>query len=96
MKFNKTILMFVSYFIGSAFILLGAYLKITHQANANTFLQIGLPISFIFVVLSVTELFRSNKINQFIRWLWVIGLMCCTTLFGFIYLTRKRQQIINP
>ena len=95
MKFNKTTLLFVSYFIGSSFTIYGALLKILHNENANTFLQIGLSISFIFIVLSVAELFRSNKINQFIRWLWVIGLMCCTTLFGFIYLTRKRQQIIN-
>lgn len=95
MQFNKTSLMAISYFGGSAITIYGAYLKIMRQSNASTFLQIGLLVSLIFIVLAIVEIFSSKKINPFERGLWLFGFLCFNVITGFLYLTRARRRIVN-
>jgi hypothetical protein len=95
MKSNKTSLMAISYFGGSAITIYGACLKIMHQSNASIFLQIGLLVSLIFIVLAIIEIFSSKKINPFERGLWLLGFLCFNVITGFLYLTRARRSIIN-
>ena len=95
MTFNKLTLVAACYFIGSAFVIYGAYSKIMHQENANIFLQIGLPLLYMFTVLAVLEIKAFKKVDYFIRWILIIGLLTMPIIAGFIYLRKLRTNIIN-
>ena len=95
MKFNKTSLMGLSYFFGAALTIYGAYLKIMHLENANIFFQLGLFVSLTFIVLAISEIFASKKINLLEKAIWLLGFLLMNCITGFFYLTRARRRIIN-
>jgi hypothetical protein len=86
MEFTKISFSAISYFGGSSITIYVAYLKITHLSSVSAFLQIGLLVSLIFIVLAIIEIFSSKKINPFERVLWLFGCLYFNVIKGFLCL----------
>ncbi len=84
-----------SYFVGAAFIIYGAYLKLMHFGDKNNLMLWGSSILFVFIIVAIIELFNFKKINPFERGFWFAGLLFLPVIVGFFYLTKARRKIIT-
>lgn len=85
-----------TYIIAFASILFGAFLKILHHSNADTFLMIGLIAQCIFILFVIGEVVLSFKIKTNEKVMWIVGAIFMSSIVGLIYLFSARKRIANP
>lgn len=85
-----------TFIIAFASILFGAFLKILHHANADTFLMIGLIAQCIFIFIVIREIVISTRIKTNEKVMWIVGVIFMASIVGLIYLFSARKRIANP
>lgn len=72
---------------------IGAYLKITHAANADTFLLIGVITVLIFIASAIYEVRTSAKISSAEKNLWTFAFIFFGSITGLVYFLAARKRI---
>ncbi|WP_203460005.1 hypothetical protein [Lacinutrix sp. WUR7] len=82
-------------FIGSLiFSIIGTVLKLdNHSIFANSFLIIGVILTFIFLTLGVLEINKSKKLSTKQKTLWTIGLIAFLNIGSIIYYFIGRKRV---
>ncbi|WP_179352594.1 PLDc N-terminal domain-containing protein [Winogradskyella vidalii] len=92
MKNNKPI--HISFISALLFSIIGTLLKINQYSDfANSFLVLGLILTFIFIILSVIEISKSKKLSPREKMLWTIGLIVFLNIGTIIYYFIGRKRI---
>ena len=83
-----------SFFLGAITTFIGAYLKITHSANSEPFLLVGIVASVVFIATAIYEIQNSNLINHREKTMWTIAFLFFNVFTGLIYFFLGRRRII--
>lgn len=92
MKNNKPI--HISFIGALLFSIIGTLLKINQYSDfANSFLVLGIILTFIFIILSVIEISKSEKLSPKEKMLWTIGLIAFFSISSIIYYFIGRKRV---
>lgn len=89
---NTVTLSFVLSFLLS---LVGAYLKIIHAENADSFLILGLIATLVFISTAIYEVRTSNRIDHAEKTMWTIAFIFMGGITGLIYFVIGRKRIAS-
>ena len=81
---------FISSFIIT---IIGAYLKITHAAGAETVLTVGVVSVMIFIASAIYEVRTSPRINHAEKTMWTIAFIFMSGIAGIVYFLMGRKRI---
>ena len=91
---NKDVLIKSSFLLYLGGILLGAYLRITHQGG-EMFLLAGLLFALVFVIAAIVEVQRSARITQQEKTFWTIGFIISSGIAGLVYMALVRRRVVQ-
>jgi len=91
---NKKIIT-LSFALSLIIVVIGAMMKILQWPNSGTVLAIGLLAQLVFIILSLTEISKSDKIDGTEKFMWFIGFIFMGTIAGLIYILSARKRIIT-
>ncbi len=82
-------------FIGSLiFSIIGSILKLNYNSSfANSFLLLGVILTFIFLMLGVIEINKSKKLSSKQKTFWTIGLIVFFNIGSLIYYFIGRKRV---
>ena len=88
----------VIFSVGALCIVAGAYLTVTHQTYSKYFMAAGLLVNLVFVVLSVIEIWSTNRVAERHRAIWTMLLVLFGSVGGLLYLMvgRRRNTAGHP
>jgi hypothetical protein len=75
--------------------IVGALFQIMHWPYATEVMIIGLLSQLVFIILSLTEISKSDKIDGTEKFMWFIGFIFIGTITGLVYLLSARKRIIT-
>lgn len=82
-----------SFIISFTITLIGAYLKITHDAGAEALLTIGIVTVLIFIASAIYEIRTSTRIGHSEKTMWTIAFIFMSGIAGIIYFLMGRRRI---
>jgi L-asparagine transporter-like permease len=85
----------LSFVVSLLLVIFGSLMKIMHWPYATEVLIIGLLSQFVFIIFSLTEISKSNKIDGTEKFMWFIGFICMGTIVGLVYILSARKRIIT-
>ena len=85
----------LSFALSILVVIFGALLKILHWPYAAEVMIIGLLSQLAFIILSLTEISKSNKIDGTEKFMWFIGFIFMGTITGLVYILSARKRIIT-
>lgn len=91
---NTGIIVKTSFFASILLTIVGAYFKITHTADGETWLIISLISWAVFVVAAVYEVASSRTINRSEKMTWIFALILLSSIAGIVYLLVGRKRIV--
>jgi len=91
---NKEVFIKSIYLFSLIFEITSAVLLIFHIDGSETLLKIGLVASIIFILVSIYEVWISKRIEGTEKMMWIVGLMCITSITGFVYVFSARKRIV--
>ncbi|MEI6263564.1 MAG: PLDc N-terminal domain-containing protein [Sphingobacteriia bacterium] len=74
---------------------IGAFFKILHIDYLESLLVLGVILSFFYILLSIVEVVRSNRISNNEKTMWVICLIFLNGITGILYYFMGRKRIKN-
>ncbi len=88
----------VIFSVGALCIVAGAYLTITHHPASIYFMAAGLLVNLVFVVLSVIEIWSTNRVASSHKAIWTMILVLFGSVGGLAYLLfgRRRNRAGHP
>ncbi|OLY90837.1 Phospholipase_D-nuclease N-terminal [Cnuella takakiae] len=92
---NKRTLLAVLFLANIVAVVTGAYFKITHQGYGDSILIVSFGLSLAFVVLALTEVFASRRIDTTQKLMWTVGLIFFHTIAALVYLLAGRRHVID-
>ena len=92
---NNKNLIPIFYVLSFIILFLGAIFKILHQPFGSEIMGLALISSIIYIVLSLLEIFKSERIDKTEKIMWLVGFIFLSTVAGFIYLISARKRILR-
>ena len=92
---DKKNLIPIFYVLSFIILFLGAIFKILHQPFGSEIMGLALISSIIYIVLSLLEIFKSERIDKTEKIMWLVGFIFLSTVAGFIYLVSARKRILR-
>ena len=92
---NNKNLIPIFYVLSFIILFLGAIFKILHQPFGSEIMGLALISSIIYIVLSLLEIFKSERIDKTEKIMWLVGFIFLSTVAGFIYLVSARKRILR-
>lgn len=77
------------------FISISLILKMNHQIQAHTFLEVGLFFTLVFIVLAIVEVQQSKFISKQDKWFWTLGFLFTGLIAGIAYMLYGRKRVIG-
>jgi len=84
-----------SFIIGFCITLFGAYLKMTHAENADTWLTAGFIVTLVFVATAIYEVRQSERVNNTEKMLWTLAFIFFSGIAGLVYLLFGRKRMVS-
>ena len=66
-----------------------------HWSYAREVMILGLLSQLVFIILSLTEISKSDRIDGTEKFMWFIGFIFIGTISGLLYILSARKRIIN-
>ncbi|MGL2963149.1 GldL-related protein [Flavobacterium sp. RSB2_4_14] len=85
----------LSFVLAILIVIFGSLLKIMHWPYATEVMTIGLLSQLVFIILSLTEISKSDKIDGTEKFMWFIGFIFIGTITGLVYILSARKRIIT-
>ena len=82
-----------SYFLSLTFVIVGACLKIMHAEHAEAWLTAAFVASIVFVATAIYEVVKSARLHRTEKIMWVVALICFSSLAGLIYILMGRRKV---
>ena len=92
---NNKNLIPIFYVLSFIILFLCAIFKILHQPFGSEIMGLALISSIIYIVLSLLEIFKSERIDKTEKIMWLVGFIFLGTVAGFIYLISARKRILR-
>ena len=92
---NNKNLIPIFYVLSFIILLLGAIFKILHQPLAAELMGLAFISSIVYIVLSLIEIYKSDRIDKTEKIMWHLGFIFLSTIAGFIYLVSARKRILR-
>jgi hypothetical protein len=92
---DKKKILTLSFILAMLIVIFGSLLKIMHWPYATEVMIIGLLSQLVFIILSLTEISKSDKIDGTEKFMWFIGFIFIGTITGLVYLLSARKRIIT-
>ena len=92
---NKKVFIKSIYLISLISSITAVVLNFSHIDGAGTLLTIGIIASLIFILFSICEVSFSKRIEGTEKMMWIVGLLCITSITGFVYVFSARKRIVN-
>lgn len=92
---DKKKILTLSFVLAMLIVIFGSLLKIMHWPYATEVMIIGLLSQLVFIILSLTEISKSDKIDGTEKFMWFIGFIFIGTITGLVYLLSARKRIIT-
>jgi hypothetical protein len=73
---------------------IGAIFKIMHLSYLESVLVLGVILSVVYILLSIIEIIKSNRISNNEKTMWVICLIFLNGITGVLYYFMGRKRII--
>lgn len=89
---NKNLIPFL-FVLSFILILIGAFSKILHQPIGIEIIIAGFICTIIYTVLSLKEIFSSNRFEKTEKVLWLLAFLSFNTFAGIFYLSNARKRI---
>jgi len=84
-----------SIYLVSLFIsLIGAVFLISHIEGTGILMTIGFVVSLVFILFSIYEVNISKRIKSSEKLMWTVGLICFSSITGFVYVFSARKRIV--
>ena len=84
-----------SFIISFILTFIGAYLKITHSEEADTWLSIGILSSIVFILTAIYEVRTSKRIDHTEKTMWTLSFIFFSSIAGLIYILIGRKRIAS-
>lgn len=91
---NTGPIVITSFFAGIILTIIGAYFKVTHTGDGETWLIVSFISWAIFVIASIYEVASSRTIGRSEKLLWTFGLILLSGVTGIVYLLVGRKRIV--
>lgn len=75
-------------------IIIGGNMKIAHLKFSSFFLIIGLISSIFYIIAGIHEVYKSKKIDNSEKAMWIIGFTFMSFVTGLLYIFYGRKRII--
>jgi hypothetical protein len=82
-----------SFFFGLLITFIGAMFKITHWANADALLIIGVLTWLVFIVTALYEVNTSTRITRTGKLMWTVAFILMAGIAGIIYVLGGRKTV---
>ena len=90
---NKKDLIPFLFILSFILVLIGAFSKILHQPLGMELIIAGFLCTLIYTVLSLREIFSSNKFEKTEKILWLLAFLAFNTFAGMFYLSGAKKKI---
>ncbi len=87
-------ILILSFVLAFVIAIVGALMKITHWPYATDVFITGLLSRLVFIILSLIEISKSDRIDGTEKFMWFIGFIFIGTITGLIYILSARKRII--
>lgn len=91
---NTGTVVITGFFASLILSIIGAYLKITHAAGADTWLWISFVAWVVFIIAAIYEVVNSTTINRSEKIMWVVGFILLGSITGIVYLILGRKRVV--
>jgi uncharacterized membrane protein YfcA len=91
---NKEVLVKICFFGGLILTFIGSILKILHVEYLESILILGVILSVIYILLSLIEVAKSNRINNNEKLMWIVCFIFLNGLTGILYYFMGRKRIV--
>jgi threonine/homoserine/homoserine lactone efflux protein len=85
-------LAFIAYFFLT---IIGAFMKLNHVSYSQIVMTVGIVSMAVFVILALSEIYKSTKIDGTEKFMWTIGMVFLSFFAGIAYLIWARKRIAN-
>jgi len=92
---DKKKILTLSFVFAMVIVVFGSLLKIMHWPYAREVMIIGLLSQLVFIILSLTEISKSDRIDGTEKFMWFIGFIFIGTISGLLYILSARKRIIT-
>ena len=75
--------------------IVGSWLKLAHIHGSATLFVIAILTAVVFIILCLTEIIRSTKLNRSEKLMWTVGLIFMGNITGIVYLLSGRKRIVT-
>lgn len=93
---RKEQLLIILFIIGFFLSVIGAIMKIMHIGESAVILILGLFLTAAFIVIALSEILPSDRINRNEKFMWIMGFFFMNILAAILYFIYGRKRIISP
>lgn len=86
----------IAFFAYLILTVVGAFMKLLHLEFSNLVMSIGIVSLIVFIFLSLSEIYKSTRIDGTEKFMWTIGMLAVSFFAGIAYLIWGRKRITAP
>lgn len=68
-------------------------MRINHVNNSSLFLSIGVVATIVYIVIGIYEVYKSNRIGNIEKALWIIGFLVLSFFVAIYYFMNRERSI---
>jgi hypothetical protein len=92
---DKKKILTISFVLAMLIVVFGSLLKIMHWSYAIEVMILGLLSQLVFIILSLTEISKSDRIDGTEKFMWFMGFIFMGIISGLLYILSARKRIIT-
>lgn len=86
----------ITFFAYLILTIIGAFMKLSHIDSSSVVMSIGIVSLVVFIFLSLSEIYKSTRIDGTEKFMWTIGMLAVSFFAGIAYLIWGRKRITAP
>lgn len=86
----------ITFFAYVIITIVGAFMKLSHIELSSLVMSIGILSLVAFVFFSLSEIYKSTRIDGTEKFMWTVGMLLLSFFAGIAYLIWGRKRIIAP
>ncbi|HLP65595.1 PLDc N-terminal domain-containing protein [Flavobacterium sp.] len=86
----------ITFFAYLILTIIGAFMKLSHIDSSSIVMSIGIASLVVFIFLSLSEIYKSTRIDGTEKFMWTVGMLLLSFFAGIAYLIWGRKRIIAP
>lgn len=84
----------IAFFAYLILTIIGAFMKLSHIEFSSEVMSIGIVSLVVFIFLSLSEIYKSTRIDGTEKFMWTVGMLLLSFFAGIAYLIWGRKRTI--